>query len=286
MPRRESLPDPLTREWVQYQIEREMNVRMMFEGDGNPKAEVERGWIVEGLIRRGHLALLAGKPKEGKTNLVATLAHAVSQGIPFAGMSTEKGPVLYFAAEESAEEWEHAIHPFLPKDQRGFGIAHAANFRIDHQPDLEGLSRCVDRYKAGLIVVDPLLAAIDGGCGTSERARRALTGLKRICMAKGVAAIVVHHARECRGLARRVAENPQLAATASLNIVLNYRPHCGGRLVTLALQGRGPQSNRTIKLVSRGPCSYGRHPLSSPRDGSPDDESVTTGDERGSGGEL
>ena len=171
MPKRESLPDPFTREWVQYKIEREMNIRMMFEGDGNPKEEVERGWIVDGLVRRGHLALLAGRPKEGKTNLVATLAHAVSQGIPFAGMDTQKCQVLYFAAEESEEEWDHAIRPFLPKEQSGLGVAHAANFRIDHQPDLEGLSRCIDRYKAGLIVVDPLLAAIDGGCGTSERAR-------------------------------------------------------------------------------------------------------------------
>ena len=209
------------------------------------------------------LALLAGRPKDGKTCLAAALAYAIAKGLPFAGMKTTQAPVMYFATEESREEWETAVRPNFPdpKDTVGLGVGHPSNFRIDDDADLWALRLAIDRYKPGLIVVDPLLAASRAGDFSSAgRARNALMGLKILCREKDVAALVVHHAKESRGRAHRVAENPQLAATASLNIVLNWRKRPEGRLVTLAMTGRGAFANRTLHLLSDGPCRYAELP--------------------------
>ena len=121
------------------------------------------------------------------------------QGLPFAGMNTIKTTVLYFAAEESAEEWDLAIHPHLPANATASASATATHLPSTTDPDLRALRLALDRYRAGLIVVDPLLAACDSGdFANASRARNALTGLKILCMEKGVAAIVVHHAKERR----------------------------------------------------------------------------------------
>lgn len=138
MGRRQDFTDisPFDPNWRQLFKDRENTVRIIFEPEWGVPKYPRKGWIVEDLLPRGYLALLAGKPKAGKTNLAATLAHAVSQGLPFAGMNTVQAPVLYFAAEESAEEWERSLWPYLPKGREGLWVGHASNFRIDHDPDL------------------------------------------------------------------------------------------------------------------------------------------------------
>ena len=37
-------------------------------------------WVVDGLLRRGHMALLAGDPKAGKSVTARTLLHAMVAG--------------------------------------------------------------------------------------------------------------------------------------------------------------------------------------------------------------
>ena len=235
--------------------ERVEEVRAWFE-NGELQREA-RGWVVEGLLALGDVAILAGRPKDGKTCLAAALAQAVAAGTPFAGMRTAGTRVMYFAAEESYAEWERAVLPHLPEPRDGVMMAHTGGLRIDDPADLWALRVNVGRYRAGLVVVDPLLAACEAGdFGSAGRARHSLEGFKRMCAASGVAGLVVHHAKERSGRAHRVAENPQLAATASLNMVLNWRPAEGGRVVSLAMTGRGGHANRTLELFSPGPCRY------------------------------
>lgn len=232
-------------------------IRELFEKEALPP---RMGWTVEGLLPCGFLAILAGRPKEGKTCLAAALGQAVAAGTPFAGMRTSGQRVMYFAAEESAQEWAHAILPYLPPERDGLMVAHTPNLRIDDEADLWGLRVNVGRYRAGLIIVDPLLAACESGDFASPlRARNALTGLKQLCALEGFSALVVHHAKERAGRAHRVAESPQLAATASLNLVMNQRSVEGGRIVTLEKSGRGDFAHGRLELFSPGPCRYERH---------------------------
>jgi hypothetical protein len=62
-----------------------------------PKPEVE--WILDGIMGAGHLGLVLGKPKAGKTYFTFNLAVNVSRGTPFLGRVTAQGPVLYLALD-------------------------------------------------------------------------------------------------------------------------------------------------------------------------------------------
>lgn len=57
-------------------------------------------WIVQDLLPVG-AAVLAGKPKVGKSFMALQIAQAVASGSPFLGMKTMRAPVLMIALEDS-----------------------------------------------------------------------------------------------------------------------------------------------------------------------------------------
>jgi head-tail adaptor len=60
----------------------------------------EISWLVENLLFKGGLSLVAGSPKSGKSTLTRQLALDVSRGELFLERKTLKGLVMYFAFEE------------------------------------------------------------------------------------------------------------------------------------------------------------------------------------------
>jgi hypothetical protein len=60
----------------------------------------EPDWVVGGLIPAGGVALLAGRPKSGKSTMARALAVAVVQGRPFLGRETRRGRVLLLSLED------------------------------------------------------------------------------------------------------------------------------------------------------------------------------------------
>ena len=60
----------------------------------------ELPWLVDQVIPLGGLAVLTSRPKVGKSTLARCLGVAVAQGIPWLGMETKQGPVLYCCLEE------------------------------------------------------------------------------------------------------------------------------------------------------------------------------------------
>ncbi|MBT9165309.1 MAG: Regulatory protein RepA [candidate division WS2 bacterium] len=58
-------------------------------------------WLVDRLIPKQSITLLHGKGGIGKTWLALTLANAISKGIPFMGLETQKIPVVFMDFENS-----------------------------------------------------------------------------------------------------------------------------------------------------------------------------------------
>jgi len=58
-------------------------------------------WLVPGLLIEGGVAILAGRPKIGKSWLALQIANAISEGTPLFGREIERGEVLYLALEDS-----------------------------------------------------------------------------------------------------------------------------------------------------------------------------------------
>ena len=61
----------------------------------------EPEWLVDGMLRKGGLSLLTGRPKAGKSTLARCLITAITKGQRFFGREVRGGPVVYFPMEES-----------------------------------------------------------------------------------------------------------------------------------------------------------------------------------------
>ena len=74
-------------------------------------------YAVEGLLPLTGTAVLAGRPKSGKSTLALNLALAVARGEPFLGRETRKGPALY-CARRCATRLESRAAPHRYKERR------------------------------------------------------------------------------------------------------------------------------------------------------------------------
>ena len=67
-------------------------------------------WVVEGLVARGMLTILAGREGEGKSLLATALAAGVTLGEDEAGMVCHRGRALIIDAENGFYEIHRRVH--------------------------------------------------------------------------------------------------------------------------------------------------------------------------------
>jgi len=187
----------------------------------------EPRWLVQGWIPEGYLVFLASPPKSGKTCLATQLALNVATGTPFAGMPTQQAAVLWLAQEESPAERRLVLadHPLAQPSTPLYTCYEP--LPIDQEDSLDAINNWVMQTDAKLVVIDPLHGATSGrSLQDGWNARRTLKGLKRLCTQTGVTALVLHHSKQPTKANPhpRVAESDQLAATASMQIILTSKP--------------------------------------------------------------
>ena len=61
--------------------------------------DTEPNFLVDGMIERGSLTMIFGKPASGKSFLAVDLAASIATGRAFQGLKTQKGDVVYIAGE-------------------------------------------------------------------------------------------------------------------------------------------------------------------------------------------
>ena len=69
-------------------------------------------WLVDRLVVKGSLGLVAGDPKAGKSEITAQAAVAVAQGSPFLGRPTVQSDVLIIVAEEMRDDAVRRLQHF------------------------------------------------------------------------------------------------------------------------------------------------------------------------------
>lgn len=119
----------------------------------------EPRWIVPDLLPVG-LALLAGRPKIGKSFLALQLSIAAASGGMFLDKPVEQGGVLYIALEDSPRRFRKRLHDMGAPSTKQLCIECA-------WPPLnaKGLGALNDRLHGGgfrLVVVDTLTRAVTG----------------------------------------------------------------------------------------------------------------------------
>jgi hypothetical protein len=158
-------------------------------------------YLIDGLLPRGGIMLLVGKPKCGKSVLARNLALAACRGSSFLGRDTEKTTVLWLCLEESRSQVSAAFRAMglRADDAIQFFFGHADR---DAQAWLE---RTCEQVNAGLVVIDTwhkltLIESVND-YGAVNRANQRLQQLAR---ERGVAQVWIHHSN--KGIARNGSE--------------------------------------------------------------------------------
>lgn len=200
----------------------------------------EPAWVVDGLLPAG-LALLAGRPKLGKSFLALQLALAVGAGGSFLGQDVAQGRALYIALEDSPRRLQTRL-----KDMGAAALddlSLAFGWPALNAPDgLDALAEAIYRHKLRLVVVDTLARSISGRLDWDElgAVTAMLGGLQELALGANCAVLLVDHHRKAGGLASDVVDDAMgsTGKTAVCDTIWGLYRKRGDRGATLATTGR------------------------------------------------
>lgn len=152
----------------------------------------QRQFIVDGLIKRGDLVMLAGRPKSGKSWLMLQLAQAIDTGAQWLGRNVTSGKVLFVALEDGERRIHERLHirRWNPKQAEfAFGLFPLTG------DGLRQLEAVAEEFDA--LFLDTFRAA----CGGADENNNAEMGaiaqaLADIAHQKQRAIIIAHHTRK------------------------------------------------------------------------------------------
>ena len=153
--------------------------------------ETRTQFLVEGFLPAKSIAIAAGDSTIGKSPLICQLALCVAEGVPFLGMKTNQGRVLYFDLENSlldCKVMRDALVRFL-------GLSQAPDdFLLVPEPgDLE---RLIAQVRPRLVVIDSLRSFRPDVTEKNSVAGQWLREIRRLSRKYGCAFIVIHHLRK------------------------------------------------------------------------------------------
>ena len=157
-------------------------------------------WLWPGRIPLGKIALLIGDPGMAKTMLALDVAARVTTGAPFPdGSRPPLGDVVILTAEDGLAD---TIRPRL--DRAGADVSRvwvlqavrsdAGERQFCLAEDVDQLEAVVREKRAGLVMVDPLDAYLQGVDGhRNAEVRGVLAPLAAMLERTGAAGLLVHH---------------------------------------------------------------------------------------------
>ena len=186
-------------------------------------------FVLQGRLVAGSVSIVASKPKVGKSTLARNLALCIARGLPFLGWPVKRGPVLYLALEERAED--------VAADFRAMGATGSEEVQISGAGTVLDVVTILQERQPVLLVVDPLfrLVRIQDGNSYAET-YSALGPLIDVARETGTHILCLHHSSK---LAKAEAIDTPIGSTA-----------LGGAVSTLISMKR-TASYRTLQTVQR-----------------------------------
>ncbi len=153
-------------------------------------------FLVEGMVARGHLVLLGGRAKAGKSWFVLQLAHAVDTQRPFLGRKTQRGRVALLALEGGEASLYHRMKAIGWRTENAdlyFTIAPFDGSNGATGPGLEQVAALAAQYD--LLIIDTLVAALSGQANENDNTTMGaiVNGLAAAAHENQCAVILVHH---------------------------------------------------------------------------------------------
>lgn len=169
----------------------------------------ERRWLIESLWAEQAVGIVGGEPKCCKSFLALDMAVAVASGRPCLRRFAvpRPGRVLLYAAEDA----QHIVRARLE------GICAAADvelrdldvhvitaptLRLDMRDDQHRLDEAVERLEPRLLILDPFVRLHRIDENASAEVAPLLAQLRDLQRRRGIAVLLVHHARKGAAHAR------------------------------------------------------------------------------------
>lgn len=152
-------------------------------------------FLVDGIIARGHLAMLGGRPKSGKSWLGLQLAQAIDTGAPFLGRTTKHARALYIALEDGERRVYQRCQLLRWKPTDAGVLFAVARFDGDGGPGpgVTQIAHWAADYK--FIVVDTLIATLSGRANENDNTAMGaiVNELARVAHETDAAILLIHH---------------------------------------------------------------------------------------------
>jgi len=160
----------------------------------------EPRWAVPGILAEG-VTLLAGPPKLGKSWLALNVAMAVGCGGRALGkVEVEAGDALYLALEDPPRRLRERLAVVLEGDPAPPGLHFETEWPLLHDGGADLLAERLTAAPSMRLVVVDVFAKVRGSVSEREDRYtadyRAMSRLKALADAHGVAVLVVHHTRK------------------------------------------------------------------------------------------
>jgi AAA domain len=155
--------------------------------------EGQKPFVVEGLISTGSIGIVVGDSGLGKSPLLYQLALSVAAGIPWLGMRTSPGPVLYLDFENGPMDSQALRDSVL----RHLELPCPENFRsCYHVSDMNHLTHIVEAAKPSLVIIDTLRSFDPSAEENNTKAGSFIKSLRAISQAHRTAFLFIHHIKK------------------------------------------------------------------------------------------
>lgn len=166
------------------------------------KEEPEIEFLIEDLLPRACLLILAGKPKLGKSLLALLLALSVALGKSLWDKKVKQGGVLFISTEDGAIRLKKRIWKMIGDPNKHAPDCHfyVGDCILTQKDIFEALKAKVIELKPKLIVLDPLVNLFRGHkLDSAEDMNAVLRPLQNLAKETGPCVLVIHHARKSSG---------------------------------------------------------------------------------------
>jgi KaiC/GvpD/RAD55 family RecA-like ATPase len=157
-------------------------------------------WLIEGIVARGTLTLVAGREKEGKSLLcMAFAACGVADGGTLAGIQVAPMRVAIVDAENGTRELHRRLRSL------GLRSTHADRIEVYEAPGhdlrrhLHEIEAVLKAFKPDLLILDSWRSLWGGDENDAGEVARVLDPLRNLIRAHDAAALLIHHMRKGGG---------------------------------------------------------------------------------------
>lgn len=228
-------------------------------GDIDRMPEGER-WLIEDLLSKSSIQVLAASPKVGKTWVTLSMAIAVASGTPALGRFhvSEPGPVMLFPAEDDVR----AIRERIEQLCAGQGLTAADlpidvitedRLQLDDESHRQMLEAVLEERRPKLLVLDPLVRLHSGAESYVGHVSELFGYLRSLERRFGVAIVVTHHV--AKNLPKGVSPGGALRGSSDIHASYDHgallqREPDGRIILTLEHRAAASPEPFAFRLVS------------------------------------